>query len=72
MNESGLFSYTGVGEILGISRITVSDLVEKLGLVPKPMSNGRAKGLDRDDIEAIRQRLRRARVTSDRLPVSSA
>lgn len=72
MNESGLFSYTSVGEILGVSRVTVSDLVEKLGLVPKAMSNGKAKGLDRTDIEAIRQRLRRARVNSDRVPMPNA
>lgn len=53
MNESMLMTYGQTSEHFDISRGTVADLVIKLGLTPKPMTNGKAKGLDKSDIRKI-------------------
>lgn len=57
MIENGLMSYRNTALDIGISNVTVRDLVKALGLTPKPMSNGKAKGLDKKDRNTIRRAL---------------
>lgn len=57
MFKPQLWTITEVGEILGLSRQTTSELATKLGVEFKPMINGKAKGLDIDDIRRLRKAL---------------
>ena len=57
MSESGIMSYRKTGEYYGINRQKIADEAAKLGLVPKAMSNGKAKGLDRSDRRKIERSL---------------
>ena len=57
MNEAMLISQKGVAELFGVYRNTIGDLVKKHKIQPKPMSNGKAKGLDRRDIKRIARSL---------------
>jgi hypothetical protein len=53
MDESQLKSMTGAGELLGVGRHAIAALVRAWGIEPKRMSNGRAKGVDQDDIQIL-------------------
>ena len=55
MYENGLYTFTDVASMLCVTRHTIRDLVKRIGIVPKPMTNGKAKGLDSADIRALRR-----------------
>lgn len=57
MTENGLKTMKDFAAEIGVSRVTVSDLVDALGITPKAMTNGRAKGLDAQDQRKIRRAL---------------
>ena len=59
MSENGLMTLCGTAAQLGVHRKTIADMVEILGITPKPMTNGKAKGLDAKDRKLIAERLRR-------------
>lgn len=59
MSENGLKTIGGTADEFEVSRKTISDMVRILGITPKAMSNGKAKGLDASDRKLIGQRLRR-------------
>ncbi|WP_422928609.1 hypothetical protein [Singulisphaera sp. PoT] len=58
MAENGLMSFAESARALGIQKPTIADAVKLLGLTPKKMSNGKAKGLDQKDRNTIRKALR--------------
>jgi len=62
--EDGLMTLSAVAAEFDVSRVTVSDLVSKLGLTTKRMTNNKAKGLDRRDRRIIARALRPARTTA--------
>lgn len=64
MSENGLMTLSAVAAVLGVSRVTVSDIAIKKGITPKPMSNGKAKGLDARDRRIIAGALKPARATA--------
>lgn len=53
----GLVTYSEAARQLMVSRSTIADLCIRLGIDPKKMSNGRAKGLDRHDMACLRRLL---------------
>ncbi len=57
MADDALSSLSEAGRTLGVHRYTIRDLVARLGIIPKPMSNNRAKGLDRGDLAKIAKTL---------------
>lgn len=57
MNEAALMSFSAVANLYGVSRATIRDIVRGHGLTPKDMTNGQAKGLDRNDLRVIRKAL---------------
>lgn len=58
MSEHGLMTMKAVAADLGVSPVTISDLVIKRGIKPKPMTNGKAKGLDAQDRREIAKALK--------------
>lgn len=53
-----LITYTQAAEELGVKPQTIPDLVKSWGIRPKDMPlNGKAKGLDRDDMRTLRRAL---------------
>jgi len=68
MSKQSLITLTEAGELLDISRQTVSELARRLGIVTKPIRyNARARGLDESDMK----RLRKALGLSSRATVSA-
>ena len=57
MSENGLMTQSAFAAEIGVGRATISDLVMKLGITPKSMTNGLAKGLDAADRRKIRKAL---------------
>jgi hypothetical protein len=57
MSENGLMSINEASRVLGVNRVTISDLVRNIGIQTKPMSNGKAKGLDATDLRTLRKAL---------------
>jgi len=57
MSENGLMTQSAFAAEIGVGRSTISDLVMKLGITPKSMTNGLAKGLDASDRKKIRKAL---------------
>lgn len=57
MTENGLKTMAATAADFGVSAVTVSDLVIKRGIKPKPMTNGKAKGLDAHDRRIIAKAL---------------
>lgn len=55
MSENDLTTLSVAAKEFGVYRITVSEVAQKLGIVPKPMTNGKAKGLNRDDMRKLRK-----------------
>ncbi len=55
-----VLTYLEAKEVLGLRyQTTITDMVEKLGLTPKPIRrNGAAKGLDRSDLAKMRRALK--------------
>jgi hypothetical protein len=53
MPENALWTMKEVARLEGVNAVTISDLVRVLGIEPKPMTNGKAKGLDRSDRKQI-------------------
>lgn len=53
MREEGLITFSEAAEQFGVYRGTIADMTRKLGIEPKMMTNGMAKGLDRDDVRRI-------------------
>lgn len=57
-----LWSYTEAAEVLGLKgaagRKVIAALSKAHELIPKPMANGKAKGLDRKDLEYLAKLLR--------------
>lgn len=64
MNENGMMTFRATASELGVSPVTISDLVNKLGISPKPMTNGKAKGLDKRDRAQIAKALKPQRVAA--------
>lgn len=58
MHENGLYTFSDVALMLGVSRITISDLSGRYGITPKKMTNGKAKGLDKADIRVLAKLLK--------------
>jgi hypothetical protein len=55
-----LVTYSEAGRTLGIGRQTVAELVELIGITPKPVPwNARGKGLDPDAMARLRRALKR-------------
>lgn len=63
MSENGLMTLSAVAAVLGVNRVTVSDIAAKKGITPKPMSNGKAKGLNEQDRQIIADALKPACTT---------
>jgi hypothetical protein len=60
MSENGLKTLSDAAKELGVHRNTVGDLVRTLGIRTRPMSNGKAKGLDERGMLQLRKVLRMA------------
>lgn len=60
MTENGLMTMKAVAADYGVSPVTISDLVITHCLTPKPMSNGKAKGLDASDRKILAKALNRS------------
>ena len=62
LDKPVLWSYSEAAQVLGLpgvnGRKVVSALVKALKLQPKPMANGKAKGLDRSDLGQLAVTLR--------------
>ncbi len=58
MREKGLWTFTEAARECGVYPVTIGDLVRVLGITPKAMTNGQAKGLDATDMRMIRRALR--------------
>lgn len=56
-SDGVLITFAAAARVLEVYQHTIGDLVRAWGIVPKPMSNGRAKGLDRDDMDVLRRAL---------------
>lgn len=59
MSENGLKTIGDAATEFGVSRKTIADLIHILGIEPKAMTNGKAKGLDAKDRRMIGARLKR-------------
>lgn len=64
--DHGLTTFGAAAEELGVFAHTVGDLVRAWGIAPKPMSHGRAKGLDKADMDILRMALNRGRKAQPR------
>jgi hypothetical protein len=64
-SSPSLVSYSEAARSLRVSRHTVAELAERLGIMPKPVPwNGNAKGLDPADVDRLRRALERVALSA--------